>query len=476
MADRAPLFGGPALDPGAFEAALSYRELLGPRLELNSRIRFVVAGALVAGPWLAVLGSALQAWGAWLLSGSGALLLATNTYTFVEARRYLDPEASSREHERLRRLVYVAIVLDWAVLALAVALLGGIRSPVTAFYLLHVVVANITLLRDAAVRISVLAYVLICAQAYAEMVGWAPEPAILSTAYAEPLDDATAFAIAVVYGILFLLVDGLMIVLMERLRASELALVRQNERLDQLSRMRREFLRVAIHNLRSPVGASQMLIESLVAGLAGPLNRQQEEWLLRVGRRMEGLQEMLQDLQVLGQLETEDVERHAEDVRLGEVLRDVVDDYGEQARSVGVELLVVDGEDVPAVRGIRRLLREAVVNYVTNAIKYAPRSGPVTLETQTLIADRGPWARVEVRDRGPGVPNEKVPLLFHEFSRGVHRDARPEHPASSGLGLAITRKIVEAHGGRVGVETSPGEGSAFWMELPSVDLVSAGAT
>lgn len=476
MADRTPFLRGPALDPGAFEAALSYRELLGRRLELNSRVRFVVAGALLVGPWPGVLLGALEGWGARLLSLAGLLLLALNLALFVEARRHTEPADSSRAYERLRRMVQGAIAADYVVLALSVALLGGIRSPVTAFYLLHVVVANIILPRDAAIGVSVAAYVLICAQAYAEMMGWAPAPALRSAAFAVPLDDPTAFAIASVYGVLFVLVDGLMITLVERLRAGERELLSQNQRLDQLSRLRRDFLRVAIHNLRSPVGASQMLLESLVAGLAGPLNRQQEEWLLRVGRRMEGLQEMLQELQILGQLETEDVERRAERLRVADVLRDVVEDYGEQARAAGLELHVAEEDEVPEVRAIRRLLREAVANYVTNAIKYAPRSGPVTLAAETLIADRGPWARVEVRDRGPGIPLEKLPLLFHEFSRGIHRDARPDHPASSGLGLAITRKIIESHGGRVGVESTPGEGSTFWIELPSADQVAgAGA-
>jgi signal transduction histidine kinase len=365
--------------------------------------------------------------------------------------------------------MFVTVVADYVVLALAVALLGGVRSPIMAFYLLHVVLANLLLSRDEAIAVSVGAFVLICAQAYGEMMGWAPAIAVRSQAYATPLDDITAFAIALVYGILFILIDGLMISLVERLRHGERELLAKNQRLDQLSRLRREFLRVAIHNLRSPVGASQMLMESLVSGMAGALNPQQQDWALRIGRRMEGMQEMLRDLQVLGQLETEDVERSAEVVRLSDVLHDVVDDYGEQARAAGLELSVKDGEYVPEVRGIRRLLREAVVNFVTNAIKYAPRSGQVTLETKALIADRGPWVRVEVRDRGPGIPAEEIPRLFQEFSKGTHRAAGPEHPASSGLGLSITRKILESHGGRVGVESQPGMGSTFWLELPSAD-------
>jgi len=475
MVYSSPLLGGPALESGAFEAALSYRELLGRRLVLNSRVRFVVGGSLLVGPWLGLATGGLEPWAIPVLSGAAALLLALNAVLFREARAHADPGTSAAAYERLRRLVYITVGADYLVLALAVALLGGVRSPVMAFYLLHVVLGNMLLTRDTAITVSVVAYLLICGQAYGEVAGWMPAPALRSAAFATPLDDTTAFAIAVTYGILIVLVDGLMISLVERIRAGERDLLLQNERLDQLSRLRREFLRVAIHNLRSPVGASQMLLENLVSGLAGPLNRQQQDWVLRVGRRMEGLQEMLEDLQVLGELETEDVARQAERLRLADVVRDVVDDYDEQARAAGIELRPVEGENVPEVRGIRRLLREAVVNYVTNAIKYAPRSGPVVLETKALLADRERWARVEVRDRGPGIRSEVVPLLFEEFARGVQRQAGPEHPASSGLGLSITRRIMETHGGRVGVDSQPGEGATFWLEMPSADQAEAGS-
>jgi len=473
MADSTFTLGGPEPDPGAAEAALSYQELLGRGLALNSLLRFLVGGALLIGPWPAVLLGALETSGAALLSGSAVALLVLNFLLYREARRDTEAEASARAYDRLQRLMYITVATDYVVLALAVALLGGVRSPVMAFYLLHVVLSSMLLARDAAILVSVGAYVLICFQAYAEMMGWAPAPAIRSPAFATPLDDVTAFAIAVVYGVLFILTDGLMISLVDRLRSGERALLAQNRRLDQLSHLRREFLRVAIHNLRSPVGASQMLMESLVSGMAGPLNSQQQDWALRIGRRMEGMQEMLQDLQVLGQLETEDVEKSAERVQLADVLFDVVEDYGEQARAAGLELRVKESEGVPEVRVIRRLLREAVVNFVTNAIKYAPRSGVVTMETKALIGDRGPWARVEVRDRGPGIPPEVIPRLFKEFYRATQRSAGPEHPASSGLGLAIARRIVESHGGRVGVDAQPGEGSTFWIELPSADHVVA---
>jgi len=469
MADRNPVLGGPALDAGSFEASLSYREILGRRLILNSRVRFGVGGTLLAGPWLAFLAGAMDLASARLLSGAAIALLAFNVLFHEMGRAHVEPDASARAYDRLRRLVYAAVVVDYLVLALAVALLGGVRSPVTAFYLLHVVLGSIMLTREAAISFSVLAYVLICVQAYAEIAGWAPAPALRSEALSLPLDDYTGFAIVAVYGVLFVLTDTLVISLVEWLRASERELRLKNERLDRLSQLRRDFLRVALHNLRSPVGASQMLLENLVAGLAGPVNERQNDWLLRIGRRLEGLQEMVQDLQTLGDLETEDVAGQAERVSLDEVLEDVAEEYLEQGRMVGVELVVSADDGVRPVKGIHRLLREAVANYVSNAIKYAPRTGEVVLRARTRWTDGRMWSRVEVTDRGPGVPEAEVGRLFEEFGRKIRRVQDANHVPSSGLGLSITRRIAEAHGGRVGMEPGHDGTTTFWMELPAAE-------
>ena len=118
------------------------------------------------------------------------------------------------------------------------------------------------------------------------------------------------------------------------------------------------------------------------------------------------------------------------------------------------------------MRGIRRLIREGVVNYVTNAIKYSPGSGPVVMAVRPAAALGGAWARVEVRDLGPGIDPDHVPRLFDEFFAPPRPGSDTQKPRGSGLGLSIVRRIAEAHGGRVGVDTEPNGGSTFWMELP----------
>jgi signal transduction histidine kinase len=111
------------------------------------------------------------------------------------------------------------------------------------------------------------------------------------------------------------------------------------------------------------------------------------------------------------------------------------------------------------VRGIARLLREALVNYVTNAIKYSGLGRTIVVRVCVQEAS----LRVEVKDDGPGISPEKQTQLFQEFVR-VSKGKGAE--AGTGLGLSIVRRIAEAHGGQTGVESTPGQGSCFFLTLP----------
>jgi len=458
----------------AFEPTLTHRQLLGRRLVVNSQLRFVVVAVLILGPWLATVLDIMTRPAAMTLAGLGAALGIFNVAFFLNSRLFQDPAASAAGFQGLLVSMYLATVLDFLTLACVVALLGGACSPFTAFYLIHVVLACIMLSRRAAIGFTLLAFVLISAQVWMEYAGLAPHPVFGHSA--PGIDGGTAVSIVVVYGALFTVTDVLLISLVEWLRRSERALRVQNDRLDRLSRLRRDFLHVAVHNLRSPVGASRMLVENLLAGLAGPLDERQQDWALRIGQRLEGLQEMLQDLDVLGELETEDVDERAEAVDLHDVALEVAREYGEQAEAVGVNLAVRGESSIPMVRGIRRLLREALVNYVTNAIKYAAHSGDVVMEVTPVTVDGATWVRLAVRDSGPGIAEDHTHKLFKEFSAPPKPAGAAERPRGSGLGLSIVQRIADAHGGRVGVDTEPGLGSSFYMELPGIRSSKSGSS
>jgi signal transduction histidine kinase len=228
-------------------------------------------------------------------------------------------------------------------------------------------------------------------------------------------------------------------------------------------------LHVVVHDLRSPLGAVTTLLDNLSSGLGGPLTPQQRQWAERADHRLRGALELLRGLQVLADLETESLANLMVSVDLQAVVREVVEEYADLAQQAGQSLTAELPEGLPAVRGIARLLREALVNYVTNAIKYSGQGRTIVVRVRTQDAS----VRMEVKDDGPGIPSEKQTQLFQEFVR-VSKGKGAE--AGTGLGLSIVRRIAEAHGGQVGVRSAPGQGSSFFLTLPIFKSADQGET
>jgi len=231
--------------------------------------------------------------------------------------------------------------------------------------------------------------------------------------------------------------------------------------LERVSALRRDFLHIAVHNMGSPVGATTMFLQNLREGLAGPLNDKQEGWVDRALSRLDGLSRFLVDLRVLATLEAGRLEDEMIEVELSPMLAELVDEYQDIAAGRQQSLLL----EAPAglsVWGNERLLREAVVNYITNAIKYTPEGGVIR-----VMGERAKeFVRVTVEDDGPGIAPEDQSRLFAEFQRLAQPDGG-DAPNGTGLGLSIVRRVVEMHGGSVGLASRLGEGSRFYLDLPS---------
>jgi signal transduction histidine kinase len=204
------------------------------------------------------------------------------------------------------------------------------------------------------------------------------------------------------------------------------------------------------------------MLEGLSGGLDGQLAEAQKSRVDRATARLRSLLELLRGLRVLADLETEGLESLMAPVDVRGTITAAVEDHLDSAEQKKVVLKAMLPAALPAIVGIDRLIREALANFLTNAIKYTPAGGTISVRA----ADRGSVVRIEVVDDGPGIAAEEQAHLFQEFSRAGKEGSRRGKDAGLGLGLSIVRRIAEAHHGRAGVESQPGQGSTFFIELP----------
>ncbi|QDU65014.1 HAMP domain-containing sensor histidine kinase [Engelhardtia mirabilis] len=234
------------------------------------------------------------------------------------------------------------------------------------------------------------------------------------------------------------------------------------DRLEEAFGRLTRFTADASHELRTPLAVLRTEVE-----LALRRNREPDEYreALRTGlRAVARMTELVDGLMVLAKADAGSADIERTRVELGAAATEAVEALGARARAQSIEIHS-EGNAVQ-VRGDRALLREAIENLLSNAVRYNEPGGRVDV----AVRSEGGQALVSVRDDGPGIPADSLDRLFDRFYRVD--EARSRAQGGSGLGLSIVRWIAEAHGGTVDVASSPGEGSTFTLRLPLVDGAS----
>jgi signal transduction histidine kinase len=170
------------------------------------------------------------------------------------------------------------------------------------------------------------------------------------------------------------------------------------------------------------------------------------------------MERLVRDLLDVSRLEAGGLRLERSAVAVGDLLAELVDEFAEQAEAAAVTLRASPAEGLPPVNADRARLRQVLSNLLDNALRLTPAGGTVTLSA----ARSHEYVEFRVQDTGPGIPSEHLPHLFDRFWQGSR-----EHRGSSGLGLAIVKGIVDAHGGRVFVESTVGEGTTFRLWIPA---------
>ena len=226
------------------------------------------------------------------------------------------------------------------------------------------------------------------------------------------------------------------------------------DRLNAAFQQQRNFVLDVSHELRTPLTALRGNLDVLLMheGLEAEARAQLERMSMEVGR----LIRLTSNLLYLAHV---DAGRGLD--RRPVAMDDLCLEVYRQAKDLRPEVrLRLGGEDQVAVMGDRDLLKQLILNLVDNGLKYTPPGGEVTL---SLYAEDS-WARIEVKDTGPGIPPEDLPHIFDRYYRGAGSGGRGG--SGAGIGLAITEWVARAHGGRIEVDSEVGKGSTFTVHLP----------
>ena len=264
---------------------------------------------------------------------------------------------------------------------------------------------------------------------------------------------------------------GTYVLIRRQLRAlaeHEAALREANAALAQANRLKSEFLAGMSHELRTPLNAIIGFSEVLKDGVAGEVSAQQREYLQDIFASGTHLLSLIDDILDLSKVEAGRMTLEPASLAVQPLLAAALSIVREKAAAHRLALALDVAADCGEIQADARKLKQIVYNLLSNAVKFTPDGGRVTLSARRVFvgaeAPAGDWLEIAVADTGIGISEENQKKLFAAFTQLDSSLSR--RYAGTGLGLALVKRLVELHGGTVGLESEPGKGSTFRVRLP----------
>jgi two-component system, OmpR family, phosphate regulon sensor histidine kinase PhoR len=230
--------------------------------------------------------------------------------------------------------------------------------------------------------------------------------------------------------------------------------------LKRMDRMKSQFVSTVSHEIQSPMNSVMMQLKIILDGLAGEVTEKQRAILTRASEKINNLSRLAAELLNLSRIESGLISLEREPVDMAAVIRDQVAFYLPRAESESIRMQIDVPETLPPILVNRQNMEEVIANLITNAIKYSPGGGRVTISASVA----NDYLCIRVQDTGLGISPEDLNLIFQQFYRV--KDEKTRFIQGTGLGLAIVKSILESHQGRIKVESQPGRGSTFFVFLP----------
>lgn len=250
--------------------------------------------------------------------------------------------------------------------------------------------------------------------------------------------------------------------LQDQLQQSENALIKSTAIVDELSQSRTSLMAKVSHELRSPLNAIIGFAELLYHSKVGEISSQQKEYLSDILSSARHLLLLINDVLDIAKVEAGRMEFYPEQVDLEKILNETKEIFKSLIEKKKLQLVTNVDASLKQIKIDPTRFKQVLYNYVSNALKYTPDGGSVTVRIIPIVNTS--QLRLEVEDTGVGVRSEDLNKLFVEFQQ-LDREIAKQYP-STGLGLALTKHIVEAQGGQVDVNSTFGKGSTFIATLP----------
>jgi len=228
----------------------------------------------------------------------------------------------------------------------------------------------------------------------------------------------------------------------------------------KIDQLKSDFVSLVAHEIRSPMNTVLAQLKVVLDGLAGDVSQKQQEILSRSSEKIKSLADLSTELLDLARIESGLITQEKERLNVSEIIEDQVTFYQTAAQAKNTTLELHQPTNLPPVIGNKYNMEEVFSNLISNAIKYTPEGGKVTVSA----AAEEKYLCIFVRDTGYGIPEEEVDQVFDRFYR-VKND-KTRSITGTGLGLAIVKSIVKAHDGMVRVESKPDQGSTFYVYIP----------
>lgn len=221
-----------------------------------------------------------------------------------------------------------------------------------------------------------------------------------------------------------------------------------------------DFISTATHQLRSPLTGVKWTLDMLLHGEVGKLSKEQETLIKTVDTSNERVIDMVDAMLNALRVDAGAVKFISGEFDINLLIKDLVEELLSAAKEKKIKLTISGDKDVPKVVGDELKLRVAYQNLVHNAIKYTPEGGKVTV----MIIKKDNVLEINVKDNGIGIPVDEQKDMFRRFFRGSN--AMLDDPNGTGLGLYITKNVLERHGGKIWFETEKDKGTTFFTVLP----------